>query len=97
MPRTSDISNYFSYELAPVRSAFIKDNMMQNSSKSSLAKELSAISEKKKEEGNISCIEFDDRPSDEGDFDDYSTDSDSEDSDDADIKKCRVNEENMQR
>ena len=77
MRRTNDISSYFAYELAPVTTALFKDGMMQKPNKSSLAKGLDAISEKKKEEGYLSDIESDHQSSDEGHIDDSSTDSDS--------------------
>ena len=51
--RTKDISSYFAYELAPVPTTFFKDSMMRKLNKSSLAKGLDGISEKKKEEGNM--------------------------------------------
>ena len=50
---------------------------MQKPNKSSLAKGLDAISEKKKEEGYLSDTESDHQSSDEGHIDDSSADSDS--------------------
>ena len=98
MQRTNDISSYFAYELAPVPTPLFKDGMMRKPNKSSLAKGLDAISEKKKKEGNLSDIESHYHSSNEGDVDDSSTDSDNEDSDDADIENVEgVKEGNVQR
>ena len=97
MQRTNGISSYFAYELAPVSTALFKDNIRQKPSKSSLEKRIDAISEKKKQEGNISDIESDNQSSDEGDVGDSSIDRDSADSDDADIENVEgVNKENVQ-
>ena len=72
--------------------------MIRKPNKSSLAKGLDAISEKKNKENNISDIESDHHSSDEVDVDDSSTDSDSEDSDDADIENVKgVKDGNVQR
>ena len=71
---------------------------MRKLNKSSLAKGLDGISEKKKEEGSMWDIESDHQFSNEGDVDDSSTDSDSEDSHDVDIENIGgINEEKVQR
>ena len=69
--------------------------MMRKPNKSSLAIGLDAISEKTKEEGNISYTGSDNQSSDKGNS---FTDSDSEDSDDADFENVDgFNEGNVQR